>query len=117
MSEKMSAELVERLRRRAAISGTDVNGTPMPTSVLLNSAADHIATLQREADGMREALAPFAKWAGWFDRMRLDDSHVVHGRGNLEGEPPDYILLGDLRRARAALNGSPQVEAEKGSDL
>lgn len=63
----------------------------------------HRAAIAELNDRLRRALAPFAKWAGWFDKMMVYDEHVVHGRGNLPGEAPDYILLRDLREARAAL--------------
>lgn len=101
MSEKMSADLVGRLRRRAAISGTDVNGTPMPTSVLLNSAADHIATLQREAEVMRLALNYALPIVEKYAHTQGDNA-AFHAKIT---EP-----------LRVALNGSPQATSQTGSD-
>lgn len=91
-------------------------------------------TAREEARALREALEPFAKEALlWPDYVPdsdgvfiaspddvipiLDEVASLSGRRTAGIQYSDNtVTVGDLRKARAALNGSPQVEAEKGSD-
>lgn len=73
-------------------------------------------SLKREADGMREALEPFAGLPVSFADGR-EDQVVFTVLGGPYGQNPETqswagnrsIYLRDLLRARAALNGSPQA--------
>ncbi len=62
---------------------------------------------EAERDALREALKPFAKWAGEFDAATQDSRALV---GNYEDPNARRIIVtyGDLRRARAALQENQQ---------
>lgn len=79
-------------------------------AVMLAEGKRALATLQRKADGMREALL-----AAHHAIVSLDEDvfgPILDGHGGHCGWVRDELLS----NLRAALNGSPQVEAEKGSD-
>jgi hypothetical protein len=62
-----------------------------------------IAQLVAERDALREALKPFAALANKFSDTGHGDDWHIGGRHKTEVQHAD-IRLGDLRRARAALN-------------
>lgn len=80
--------------------------------VLINCKADNhlyeqadYDALQREVEAAREALAPFARRAEYFDKVLLANGGKFpfpddHGYAD---DPPSDIYIGDLRRAQQAL--------------
>lgn len=106
MSEgKMSAEVLEQ-----TLAWLDDSARYHGGHQYMTELRAHISTLQREADGMREALEPFARVAE-FDTARNEADHDVFSP--LTNNTVPHITIGDLRRALAAL--SPPAEADKGS--
>lgn len=81
----------------------DMAETHMLWRVDVSRAATKIASLESLLAKAGRALEPFAKWSDWHGGMLLDDENVAHGRANALGGAPEYILLSDLRAARAAL--------------
>lgn len=82
MSEKMSAGELERVRGWASEGGSPYNRA-------LGALVAHVDALQREADGMREAL-----------------ERIAAGDGVYGAQAHEYKQI-----ARAALNVSPQEAA------
>lgn len=135
MSEKMSANLIERLRGIVRVPITDGMGPAggeepdnadffvrtFPTSPLAREAADIISALQREADGLREALreaVAYADGVSWADGMPIDKQAKRLTFYCATDDGAEYEGVWDVSKARAFVSdGTPQVEAEKGSDL
>ncbi len=128
MSEKLSAEVLAQARALWDAVQNETRGVGIDDAGDLRSPKSHedferfvyrswprllahIATLQREADGLREALEPFAKVAE-FDTCRNEADHDVFSP--LTNNTVPHITIGDLRRAHAAL--SPTQQEQKGSD-
>lgn len=90
-------ELIERLHARAEEIRT-VNRTETVTVTLLREAAKEISEL-------REALKPFANYADKCFGIHPDnDADILRFPSN--GVPRAIVTFGDLRRARAKLEGS-----------
>ena len=75
--------------------------------LMMTELCDHVESLTRERDALREALKPFADWAEFVLPMakRYEDHYVWHEEDNgAEEDNAVHITLGALRAARAALS-------------
>jgi len=76
---------------------------------------DQACNAYGSTDALRSALAPFAKAA-----ERYDDPPGVVTHDNVElwqdGRRIDFLTVGDLRKARAALSGSPEGSPQPVTD-
>ena len=84
-----------------------------PSAAAVATLRDQFEALQREADGMREALEKIAanaptEFQDWPGGGTADDEYM-------RGIENQHFALAHI--ARAALNGPPQDDGAKGSDL
>ena len=109
------SDLVERLRTTANLGAPDFTN-----SKLLDEAADAISTLQREADGMREALreaVAYADGVSWADGMPIDKQAKRLTFYCATDDGAEYEGVWDVSKARAFVSdGTPQDDGDKGSD-
>lgn len=103
MAEKMSAEALER-----ALQVITYWGEGSPYETVVKQLEDHIAALQSEADRLRGALEPFAREAASWDSGDEDVTPRYEDAFPIDRFREGRLVVGDLRRARAALGATQQ---------
>lgn len=113
-------------------SGTKESGQGEENAAFIAAAANHMTTLLRGYREMREALEPFAKEATlWPDYVPGSDGLFIASPDDIEPILDEYaaeqgratagisfssdtVTVGDLRRARAALQSTGGKEQKEG---
>lgn len=107
---RAGADEIERLRAGGCArdqSTTQYCGEAAKKDAEIASLLNLLADARTESMKLRAALAPFAKAADGFDMQRINNPEEWFAYGGIRGnhETVGAITVGDLRRARAALEG------------
>ena len=94
--------LAERQVNASGSRATFVSDMYFEAADAIEQARAEILSLSQERDRLREALAPFATLADSYDPDEGDSDQLAWGNNT--------TTIGDLRRARAALNKEPPCQ-------